>query len=252
MTGYQPEVEWLLRMGDTLLVLGHRLSEWCGHTPVLEEDLAISNTALDLLGQARRWLTYAGEMEGRGRDEDAFAFGRDSHEFRNLLLVEQDNGSYADTIARQFYFDCWHAELLQALTVSTDERVAAMAAQARTEVAYHLRRSLGLVLRLGDGTAESHARMQSALDELWIFTGEMFEHDDVDATMLRAGAGVDSSTLHCAWLARVTGTLHEAKLRLPPPSGMRSGGRHGKHGEVLGYLLAEMQFLPRAYPGAKW
>ncbi|MSQ58264.1 MAG: phenylacetate-CoA oxygenase subunit PaaI [Betaproteobacteria bacterium] len=239
-------------MGDCMLILGHRLSQWCGHAPVLEEDLALANTALDLLGQARRWLAYAGELEGKGRDEDDFAFQRDTHEYRNFLLVEQDNGNYADTIARQFYFDFWHQLQLAELKNSSDERVAAMARQAHTEVVFHARRSRDLVIRLGDGTAESHRRMQQALDEFWIYTGELFEVDEDDEALVENKTIGDVRALHAPWLKQVSEALNEGTLRLPQAAGMRSGGRRGVHSERLGYLLAEMQFLPRAYPGAKW
>lgn len=239
-------------MGDSTLILGHRLSEWCGHAPVLEEDLALANTALDLLGQSRRWLDYAGQLEGEGRGEDELVFKRDAHEYRNYLLVEQENGNYADTLARQFYFDCWHDLHLRSLSTSSDVSVADMARRARAEVSFHLRRSSDLVIRLGDGTAESHARMQAAIDEFWIFTGELFEVDAVDEVMIREGVVPNQVALQTEWSERVTQVLRQATLSLPAPMGMRSGGKHGKHGEGLGYLLAEMQFLPRAYPGAKW
>lgn len=246
------KTEFALRMGDSTLILGHRLSEWCGHAPVLEEDLAIANTALDLMGQARRWFAYAGELEGKGRDEDDFAFKRDAHEYRNLLLVEQDNGNYADTLARQFYFDLWHKLLLAGLKDSSDARVAAMARQAHTEVVFHARRSSDLVIRLGDGSAESHRRMQSALDEFWIFAGELFEADEDEEGLIEDGTIVDVRPFQLPWTEQVRRVLNVATLRLPESSAMRGGGRRGVHSERLGYLLAEMQFLPRAYPGAKW
>ncbi len=241
-----------LRMGDSTLILGHRLSQWCGHAPVLEEDLALANTALDLMGQARRWFGYAGELEGKGRDEDDLAFKRDAHEYRNFLLVEQDNGNYADTLARQFYFDLWHQLLLAQLKDSGDARVAAMARQAHTEVIFHARRSSNLVIRLGDGSAESHRYMQNAIDEFWIFTGELFEVDEDEQALVEEGIMLDVRPLQPAWLEQVTQVVKEATLRLPQSAAMRSGGRHGVHSERLGFLLAEMQFLPRAYPGAKW
>ncbi|MFN0314350.1 MAG: 1,2-phenylacetyl-CoA epoxidase subunit PaaC [Burkholderiales bacterium] len=241
-----------LRMGDSTLILGHRLSQWCGHAPVLEEDLALANTALDLLGQARRWFSYAGELEGKGRDEDDFAFKRDAHEYRNFLLVEQDNGNYADTLARQFYFDLWHQLQLAELMNSSDVQVAAMARQGHTEVIFHARRSSDLVIRLGDGTSESHRRMQQALDEFWIYTGELFEADVEDDALIADGIVPDVGLLQAPWLEQVTKVLKEGTLRMPSATGMRSGGRRGLHSERLGFLLAEMQFLPRAYPGAKW
>jgi ring-1,2-phenylacetyl-CoA epoxidase subunit PaaC len=245
-------VEMLLRLGDNALVLSQRLSEWCGKGPVLEEDLATTNTALDLIGQARMWFTYAGELDGRGRDEDAFAYRRDAHEFRNALLVEQPNGHYGDTIARQFYFDAFHLLLLRALCNSADERVADIAAKSAKEVAYHLERSTDWVIRLGDGTAESHARMQRAVDDLWMYTGELFTPDAIDAEMASAGLAPDLAALREPWLATVRRVFDEATLTVPGDAWMQTGGKQGVHTEKLGYLLAEMQYLQRAYPDARW
>jgi len=248
----EDKFDYLLHLGDNALILAQRLSAWCGKGPVFEEDLALTNTTLDLLGQARLWLTYAGEVEGKGRDEDALAFLRDAHEFRNLLLVEQPNGDYAATIVRQFYFDAWHNLLLQQLTTSADGRIAEIAAQARTEVTYHLRRSGALVVRLGDGTEESHQRMQTAVDDLWTFTGEMFAADAKDELLAARNIAPDPATLRDPWLKHVTDVLRAATLTLPSGAWMQKGGKTGQHTEHLGYLLAEMQFLQRAYPGAKW
>jgi ring-1,2-phenylacetyl-CoA epoxidase subunit PaaC len=244
--------EYLLRLGDNCLILSQRLSEWCGHGPVLEEDIALTNVALDLLGHARFWLSYAGEVEGAGRDEDALAFLRDAGDFRNVLLVEQPNGDYAMTTARQFFFDSWHLHLLKALQQSTDSHIAAIAQKALKEVTYHLERSTDWMVRLGDGTPESHQRMQSAIDDLWIYTGELFEMDDVDAEMLQSGVGVDLETLRPQWMEHVEQTFAEATLQIPAGKWMQRGGKRGVHTEKLGYLLAEMQFLQRAYPGAQW
>lgn len=252
MTSRVDDVLFALRMGDNALVLGHRLSEWCGHAPVLEEDLAIANTALDLLGQARQWLTLAGEWEGLGRDEDALAYQRDGHEFRNVLLVEQDNGSYADTLARQFYFDLWHRLLLNGLTHSANPQVAAVAGPALRAAEFHTRRSADLVIRLGDGSEESHRRMQAGLEEYWIFTGELFEVDAADRSLIDAGVVPDPGALLQPWRDEVVRVIEQATLRVPAATGMRTGGRRGVHSERLGYLLAELQFLPRAYPGASW
>jgi ring-1,2-phenylacetyl-CoA epoxidase subunit PaaC len=213
---------------------------------VLEEDIALTNVALDLLGQARFWLSYAGEVEGAGRDEDQLAFLRDAGEFRNVLLVEQPNGDYAMTTARQFYFDAWHFHLLRALRGSKDERVASIAEKAFKEVTYHLERSTDWVIRLGDGTEESHRRMQAAVDELWMYTGELFEMDEIESEML------DLETIHPLWRDHVTKTFAEATLQMPSGKWMQRGGKRGVHTEKLGYLLAEMQFLQRAYPGAQW
>ena len=193
MTEQDPLFDWLLRLGDNAVVLSHRLSEWCGHGPVLEEDLALTNVALDLIGEARMWLAYAGEVEGEGRSDDQLAYLRDAGDYRNVLLVEQPNGDYAHTMARQLYFDAWHYHLLDALTASTDARVAEIATKSLKEVTYHLGRSAEWVVTLGDGTTESHERMQVAADELWRFTGELFEMDDVEESMAARGVGVDIS-----------------------------------------------------------
>jgi len=243
---------YLLRLGDNALVLAQRLAQWCGKGPTFEEDMALSNTALDLLGQARLWLTYAGEIEGKGRDEDALAFLRDGQDFYNTLLVEQPNGDYATTIVRQFYFDSWHILLLQRLMASADARIAEIAERALKEVTYHLRRSSDLVVRLGDGTDESHRRMQNAVEDLWPFTGEMFTPDATDELIVMRNVGPQLATLRDPWLAHVTETFRSATLTVPQGTWMQKGGKQGQHTEHLGYLLAEMQFLQRAYPGAKW
>jgi ring-1,2-phenylacetyl-CoA epoxidase subunit PaaC len=202
------------------------------------------------------WLTLAGEVEGAGRDEDALAYLRDAHQFHNALLVERPNGNYADTMARQFLFDVWHYFLLQRLEKSSDERVAGIAAKAIKEVTYHVRRSSDMVVRLGDGTAESHAKMQAAIDDAWRFTGELFADDAVDLDVAARGIGCELSALRQPWLAHVREVLEEATLRVPDEAAASHlayrGGRQGKHTEELGYVLAEMQFLPRAYPGATW
>lgn len=247
-----PQVEWLLRLGDNALILAHRLSEWCGHGPVIEEDLALSNVSLDLIGQARMWFTYAGELEGAGRDEDKLAYLRDAADYRNLLLVEQPNGDYAQTTARQLYFDAWHYHLLQGLSGSADRRVAEIADKSLKEVTYHVGRSTQWVVTLGDGTSESHDRMQDGIDELWMYTGEMFEMDGLEQSMAADGIGVDLAALREPWLARIRSTLEEATLALPEGKWMQRGGKRGQHTESLGFLLAEMQFLQRAYPNCSW
>ncbi|TFW10701.1 phenylacetate-CoA oxygenase subunit PaaI [Massilia arenosa] len=245
--------EYLLRQGDNALVLSQQLSKWCGKGPALEEDMALTNVALDLLGQTRMWLTYAAELEGKGRDEDALAFLRDAHDFRNCHLVEQPNGNYADTTLRQFYFDTWHYFLMQGLLKSSDLRIAEIAEKSVKEVTYHLRRSGDLVVRLGDGTAESHAKAQAAANELWPFTGEMFAYDAVDNAMVEQGVAPKSEDLRAAFLHHVAEIFEEATLTMPAPDAwMHSGGKTGCHTEHLGYILAEMQFLQRAYPGAEW
>ena len=243
--------EYLLCLGDNCLILGQRLSEWCGHGPVLEEDLAFTNVALDLIGQTRLWLSYAGEVEGKGRDEDRLAFLRDAHDFRNVLLVEQPNGNFADTIARQFYFDTWHYFLLRDLQRSADQRIAEIAEKSVKEVAYHVRRSGDWVVRLGDGTQASHVKMQAAIDDLWTYTGELFTADGVDQVLREQRVAFDPANLRQPWLDHVKGILDEATLVLPAEAWMQRGGKQGVHSENLGYMLAEMQFLQRAYPGAQ-
>lgn len=245
--------DYLLRLGDNALILSQRLGEWCGKGPALEEDMALTNVALDLLGQARMWLSYAAELQGGDADEDSLAYHRDAHEFRNLLLLEQPNGGYADTLVRQFFFDAWHALALQQLSVSQDPRIAQIADKALKEVNYHLRRSSDLVVRLGDGTDRSRAMMQAAVDALWPYTGEMFESDGIDAAATTAGYGFDPSGLRGEWLAYVREVLEEATLALPSPDAwMQKGGRQGRHSEHLSHLLGEMQVLPRTHPGASW
>jgi ring-1,2-phenylacetyl-CoA epoxidase subunit PaaC len=245
--------EYLLRLADNALVLSQRLSEWCGKGPALEEDMALTNVALDLIGQARFWFSYAGEIEGAGRDEDQLAFLRDAHDFHNILLVEQPNGSYADTLARQFYFDTWHFLLLQKLVASSDQRIAAIAEKSLKEVSYHVRRSGDLIVRLGDGTAQSHTMVQTAVNELWMYTGEMFQGDALDQAMAAQGIAPDLASLRETWINHVQEIFEEATLIVPPlDAWMQKGGKQGVHGEHLGYLLAEMQFLQRAYPAATW
>lgn len=241
-----------LRLGDSSLILAQRLSAWCGHAPELELDLALSNIALDLLGEARLLLTYAGELEGRGRDEDRLAYFRDTAEFRNFLLVEQPNEGFDTTLARQFLFDAWHVELLSRLQHSTDPRLAEIAAKTLKEARYHRRFSTDWLIRLGDGTEESHRRMQAAIDDLWIYTGELFESDAVDAALAEAGIGVDMAALQAPWTAFVDAALAEAGLNRPQAAFMQSGGRRGRHSEHLDYVLAEMQVLARAHPDAVW
>jgi len=252
--------DYLLRLGDNALVLCQRLGGWVGKGPVLEEDIASTNVGLDLLGQARLWLTYAGEVEarngGQGRTEDQLAYFRESNEFRNLLLVEQPNGNYADTIARQFLFDQWHVLLLGQLTLSRDERVAGIAAKAVKEVRYHVERSSGWVIRLGDGTELSHARMQAAIDASWMYTGEMFAVDAAERCLVDAGIAADAAALHAPWIAAVQSVFAEATLAVPADTWSQGnggrGGKQGVHTEHLSRMLAEMQVLPRTYPDARW
>jgi ring-1,2-phenylacetyl-CoA epoxidase subunit PaaC len=247
------KVNYLLRLGDNAMVLSQRLCELCGKGPALEEDMALSNVSLDLLGQTRMWYSYAAELDGAGRDEDKLAYLRDAHDYKNVLLVEQPNGNYAHTLVRQFFFDTWHYFLIGALTRCTDPRIAEIAEKSLKEVTYHLRRSGDLVVRLGDGTDVSKRYTQTAVDELWMYTGEFFNYDAVDEAMVAAGVAPPAAMLREQWLAHVSDILGEATLTMPPADAwMQKGGKQGRHTEHLGYLLAEMQFLQRAYPGAEW
>lgn len=245
--------EFLQRQGDNTLVLGHRLSEWCGHAPILEEDIALANTALDLIGQTQMWLAYAAEVEDQGRSADDLAFMRDAWDFRNLLLLERPNGDFAGTMVRQFLFDAFQVPWLSALANSTDTRVAEIAAKPMKEARYHLERSRETVVMLGDGTDESQRRAQSALDALWPFAGEMFETDQIDRAMENAGIAPAPSAMREIWNETVLTTLSEATLTVPEGDFAHSGGRTGvRHTEHLGHMLATMQVLQRSYPGAVW
>jgi ring-1,2-phenylacetyl-CoA epoxidase subunit PaaC len=245
-------LRYVLRLGDTSLVLGQRLGEWVGHAPTLEEDLGLANLALDLVGQARLLLTYAGEIEGRERDEDALAYLRDAPEFFNLALAEQPNGDFGCTIVRQWLLDAWQLEIYAGLQESTDSRLAAIAAKALKETRYHYRFSSGWLVRLGDGTAESHERVQRAVDQLWRFTSELFAADEVDERMASAAIAPSLSTGEARWSARVDEDLHAATLQRPAAQPYPWHGKRGVHTEHLGYVLAEMQHLQRTYPGARW
>jgi ring-1,2-phenylacetyl-CoA epoxidase subunit PaaC len=245
-------VPYLLRLGDTSLVLGQRLAEWVGHAPALEEDLGLANLSLDLVGQARLLLSYAGELEGRGRDEDALAFLRDAPEFVNLTLAEQPNGDFGRTIVRQCLLDAWQLEMYTGLLNSTDERLASIAAKAIKETRYHMRFSSGWLVRLGDGTQESHRRVQEALDELWRFTTELFAADEVDETLAATGVAPRLSELRPRWSARIDEVLTEATLVRPADVPYPWHGKRGVHTEHLGHMLGEMQHLQRTYPGAQW
>jgi ring-1,2-phenylacetyl-CoA epoxidase subunit PaaC len=242
----------LTRLGDNALILGHRVSEWCGHAPVLEEDIALANVALDLIGQTQLWLGLAGDVEGRGRSADDLAFLRDAWHFSNLLLVERPNRDFGHTLMRQFLFDAWHQPMLKALEDSRDPRVAEIAAKAGKEVAYHLERSADLVIRLGDGTEESHARMQDALERLWPWAGEAFVSDDIDRRLSDAGLMPAPESLRPRWDATISDVLAEATLKAPENTFAHTGGKQGRHTEHLGHILTTMQWLQRAYPGANW
>ena len=252
MTQQEALQEYLLRLADSDMILGQRLCELCGKAPALEEEMALMNVALDLVGQARNWYEYAAELIDDGRSADDLAFRRDAHDYRNALMVEQPNGDYAVTMGRQFFFDAWHYFTIVALTRAPDERIASIAAKAAKEVQYHLRRSSEWVKRFGDGTEESHQRMQTAVDDLWRFTGEMIEADEVEQTLFKAGIGPDPAQLVADWKGLVNEVLAEATLTPPPEDAwMYRGAKVGHHTEHLGFILAEMQFLQRAYPDAK-
>ena len=249
----QQKMDYLLRQGDNALILSQQLSQLCGKGPALEEDMALTNVALDLLGQTRMWYAYAAELEARGRSEDDLAFLRDAGAMRCCLLVEQPNSNYADTMMRQFFFDTWHYFYMKAQVASTDPRIAEIAEKSIKEVTYHLRRSGDLVVRLGDGTEESHAKAQAAADALWMYSGEMFVYDAVDTAMVALGAAPAADSLRADFLEHVAEIFTEATLVMPPAGAwMQGGGKKGVHGEHLGFILAEMQFLQRAYPGAQW
>lgn len=242
----------LLHLADTSLILAQRLGEWIGHAPAIEEDLGLANTALDLIGQARLLLAYAGEVEGRGRDEDALAFLREEKEYRNPVLAEQPNGDFGQTIVRQVLIDAWQLEVYERLQHSTDERLAAIAAKALKETRYHLRYSAGWLVRLGDGTDESHARAQSALELLWPYTRELFDMEPGERALVAAGVAADLGEVERAWSTRIDALLSVATLRRPAAAPYRWFGKRGVHSEHLGYLLADLQYLQRAYPGAEW
>lgn len=242
--------EYALRLGDDSLILGQRLSEWCGHAPMLEVDLSVANIALDLVGQATLFLKLA--SEGRGIDADKLAFHRDVLDFKNCLLVEQPNGDFAQTIARQFLFSNWQELLFRELTQSKNATIAAIAAKAVKEVAYHARFANEWMVRLGDGTAESRGRIVNGLEWVWRFGDELFEVDSLVEPLIASGIAADVRELRGEWDARIARTLAEATLEVPKPRRAARGGRIGHHSEHLGHILSEMQFLPRAYPGAQW
>lgn len=244
--------DYCIRLGDSSLIIGHRLSEWCGHGPILEEDIAIINVSLDLVGQARSVLDYAGKVEGKGRNEDDLAYLRDVNFYKNFLICEQPNGDYGRTIVRQFLFDSYHYLFLNELVNSKDEFLSAYAEKSLKEVTYHMQHSTNWLLRLGDGTKESHRRVQEPLDDLWRFTGEFFAVNEVDEILTRKGIAVDLSKIKPKWEQYVKAIIEEATLTLPTNNWEQLGGKEGRHTEHLGFILAEMQFLPRAYPDATW
>jgi ring-1,2-phenylacetyl-CoA epoxidase subunit PaaC len=247
-----PLVLYTLRRADDALILGHRLSEWCGHAPTLEEDMALANMGLDLLGQARELYGYAAKVEGKGNDEDKFAYLRDVRQYRNLLLVEQPNGDFASTMVRQFFYAVFADLYWRAMMRSGDATLAAIAAKSEKESAYHERHSSEWIIRLGDGTEESHRRAQAAIDDLWAYTGEMFAIDDRERGLIDRGIAIDSTVLRTPWLKTITAVVNEATLALPSNDWMQQGGRDGRHSEHLGHLLSELQSMQRSFPRATW
>jgi ring-1,2-phenylacetyl-CoA epoxidase subunit PaaC len=252
MTNKEMLFQYCLRIGDTHNVLSHRMGEWCTNGHILEEDIAMTNIALDHIGAARAWLIYAGEVEGKGRTEDDLAYFRDERSYYNMLIAELPNGNFADTIVRNFMFDTFSLLYYSELLNSADETLAGIAGKVLKEAKYHYKHSSQWMLRLGDGTPESHQKMQDALDEIWRFTGNMFDMDEIDQTLADEGVGVDVSEIKATWLNLIQKTVEQATLKLPENNYMITGGKNGMHTEALGHMLAEMQSLARAYPDAKW
>jgi len=248
----QAKFEYVLRLADSPLILGQRLCEWCGHGPILEQDIALSNIALDLLGLSRNLFQYAAELKGENTSEDDLAFSRQEREYRNFLICEQDNGHWGKTLLRQFFFDVYQYYFLHNLKNSKDERLAAIAEKSLKEVTYHMRYSSEWVIRLGDGTDESHSKMQDALESLWPFTGELIQFDELDKDMEKTGIISGLSELPKQWNDKVQEILSMATLSIPEEAWMQKGGKSGVHTEAMGFLLAEMQYMQRAYPGQQW
>lgn len=252
MTSQEALFNYSLRLGDTSLILAQRLSEWTGHGPFLEEDLALTNIALDIFGRAKALLEYAAKIEGKGRTEDDLAFFRNDRQYFNALITEQPNGDYAKTVIRQALIDCFDLAFYTALAQSKDETLAGIASKSIKEITYHKRHSFSWVNRFGNGTEESYNRLQTGLNEIWPYTGELFEMNEVDAILIKEGIAVDLSTLKANWAKEINQLLTKANLVLPEGMYMQTGSRKGLHGEHLSYILAEMQSLPRMHPTAKW
>ncbi len=244
--------EYSLRIGDTSLILGQRLGEWCGHGPILEEDIAITNISLDLIGQARSFLTYAGGLLENNKSEDDLAFFRDTREYRNTLLAEQPNGDFAHTMLRQLFISAFQYCFFEKLKSSKDETISALAEKSLKEVTYHLRHSGEWIKRLGDGTGESKSKVTEALEELWKYTGDLFSMDEVDEALIKKGIAVNLDDVKKNWQMKIKEIFAEATLEYPSDTFMITGGILGNHTEYLGHLLAEMQILPRSFPGAEW
>lgn len=252
MTTNEALFNYTLRLGDTSLILGQRLSEWTGHGPFLEEDLALTNIALDIFGRAKNLLEYAAQVEGKGRSEDGLAFFRNDREYFNALITEQPNGDYAKTIIRQALIDCFDLMFYTELSKCKDETLAGIASKSIKEITYHKRHSYSWVVRFGNGTEESLTRLQKGLNEVWEYTGELFEMNEVDDVLLKAGIAVDLNALKPKWEKDVFDVLEKANIKVPETSYMQTGSRKGLHGEHLSYILGEMQSLPRTHPTAKW
>ncbi|MEO5564150.1 MAG: 1,2-phenylacetyl-CoA epoxidase subunit PaaC [Chitinophagaceae bacterium] len=245
-------IPYTLHLADDTLILAQRNAEWCGHGPVLEQDIAITNISLDLLGQARNFYQYAAELKGDGATEDSLAYLRTEREFTNCLLVEQPNGDWAQTILRQFFYSAYQSLLLRELQNSKDAQLVAIAEKSLKEVTYHLRWSSEWVIRLGDGTEESNKRILKAIDELWMYTGELFEPVEFESITNQFGFGVNVAGLKDEWIKKIKEVFEEAGLPVPEKAFMQKGGKEGKHTEHLGYILTDLQYLQRTYPGAEW
>ena len=252
MTTKDALTNYCLRLGDSSLILGQRMAEWCSNGPILEEDIAMTNLSLDLIGQSRTMLTYAGKLEGKGRTEDDLAYKREEREYYNTLLSERPNGHFGDTVVRNFLHSAFSYYLYQALKGSSDEMIAAHAAKSIKEVTYHLRHSSEWLIRLGDGTEESHEKAQESLNNLWEYSGDLFEMNEVDAILIKEGIAVDLNDIKKEWDNTINQVLERATLTRPEDAYMHSGRLDAIHSEYLGHLIAEMQFLQRAYPNAEW
>ncbi len=252
MTTKEATYNYVIRLGDNALILGHRLSELCSRGPILEEDLALTNIALDMIGRAQALLKYAAELEGKANTEDDIAYRRAEINYHNYLITEQPNGDFANVIARQLYISVYEYLFFSELENSKDETLSAIAKKAIKEVKYHMQHAIDWTLRLGDGTAESHKRLQKALNDLWMYTGELFEMDNIDTYLLHQHIAVDAMALKTKWQSEIDRILTEATLTVPEDTYMQTGSKKGIHTENLGHILSEMQYLQRAYPDAKW
>ncbi|MEP7234400.1 MAG: 1,2-phenylacetyl-CoA epoxidase subunit PaaC [Ignavibacteriota bacterium] len=252
MTKQEALFTYLLRLADNSLIIGHRLSEWSSYAPILEEDLALTNIALDYIGRAQALYKYAAEVEGKGRTEDDLVYKRAERKFYNVLLLEQANRDFAVTIARQLFNTAYELQFFEALSESKDDTLAGLSIKCLKEVKYHWRHAYDWLQRLGDGTDESHGRIQKGIDDLWMFTGELFEIDEVETALIEEGIAVDPNKFYQLWNSQISAAISSATLLRPEDGYMQTGGRNGVHSENLGFILAELQYLPRAYPDASW